>query len=107
MMNPFGMDEFLRNGWMDETLRVGRLPIGKDEWMNRMIRFANGMNSLREGWVDEWMNRMKGQGSKKIGLEEYPVEYYGEFLEYVRERYEGRYWHGVPREMKKIRFANG
>jgi hypothetical protein len=34
-----------------------------------------------------------------MGLEEYPVGYYAALLEYVRERYEGRYWHVLPREM--------
>jgi len=36
---------------------------------------------------------------KKPGLEEYPVELYVDFLQYVRARYEGEYWHGVAREV--------
>ena len=37
-----------------------------------------------------------------MGLEEYPVDYYREFLEYVKEKYEGRYWHVLPREMARF-----
>ena len=38
-------------------------------------------------------------GGGKPGLEEYPVRYYEEFLEYVKVRYEGQYWHVLAREM--------
>ena len=37
-----------------------------------------------------------------MGLEEYPADYYGKFLEYVREKYEGQYWHVLPREMARF-----
>jgi len=40
-----------------------------------------------------------GQG--KMGLEEYPADYYEELLEYVKGRYEGRYWHVLPKEMAR------
>ena len=43
----------------------------------------------------------------RMGLEEYPVESYKEFLEYVREKYEGRYWHVLPREMARFWKHNG
>jgi len=33
------------------------------------------------------------------GNEEYPVEYYIEFLEYIKTKYEGQYWHALPRDM--------
>jgi hypothetical protein len=38
----------------------------------------------------------------KLGLEEYPADYYREFLEYVKEKYEGQYWPVLPRD--KARF---
>ena len=41
-------------------------------------------------------------GAGKPGLEEYPVRYYKEFLEYVKERYEGQYWHVLPKEMARF-----
>lgn len=40
-------------------------------------------------------------GNGKPGLEKYPVKYYEEFLEYVKRRYEGQYWHVLPREMAR------
>lgn len=36
---------------------------------------------------------------KRLGLEEYPVKYYMDFLEYVRNRYKVQYWHALPKEM--------
>jgi len=35
-------------------------------------------------------------GSGTLTIEEYPVRYYREFLEYVRDKYEGEYWHVLP-----------
>lgn len=34
--------------------------------------------------------------------EEYPVAHYMEFLDYVRTRYAGRYWHALPREIARF-----
>ncbi|HTP66372.1 MAG TPA: hypothetical protein VMJ66_13350 [Geobacteraceae bacterium] len=34
-----------------------------------------------------------------LGLEEYPASNYQEFLGYVRDRYNGMYWHPLPREI--------
>ncbi len=38
-------------------------------------------------------------GDGRLGLEEYPAEYYAQFLQYVKDRYEGMYWHALPREI--------
>jgi len=35
-------------------------------------------------------------------LEEYPVELYARFLEHIRQEYEGRYWHPLPRELARF-----
>jgi len=35
-------------------------------------------------------------------FEEYPVRYYTEFLEYVKSRYKGEYWHALPREVSRF-----
>ena len=40
-------------------------------------------------------------GRGRLGLEEYPVRYYVEFLEYVKGKYEGQYWHVLPRKIAK------
>ncbi len=37
--------------------------------------------------------------SGKPGREEYPVAFYEQLLEYINARYEGRYWHVLPRDL--------
>lgn len=37
-----------------------------------------------------------------IGFEEYPAEYYKKFLEYIKSRYEGQYWHALPKEIAEF-----
>jgi hypothetical protein len=39
---------------------------------------------------------------RRCGLEEYPMAFYEEFLDYVKSRYEGQYWHVLPREMARF-----
>jgi hypothetical protein len=39
---------------------------------------------------------------KKGGRDEYPVGHYVEFLEYIKRRYEGIYWHILPREIARF-----
>jgi len=41
-------------------------------------------------------------GSGKPGREEYPVKLYGQLLEYIRTRYEGQYWHALPRDVARF-----
>jgi hypothetical protein len=43
----------------------------------------------------DYMNFM----GKKAGADEYPAGFYGEFIEYVKSRYAGKYWHALPREV--------
>ena len=38
-----------------------------------------------------------GKGNK--GIEEYPIDYYAEFLQYIKDRYEDQYWHVLPKEI--------
>ena len=38
---------------------------------------------------------------RKLGDEEYPLEYYSGFLEYINENYDGQYWHVLPKEMAR------
>jgi hypothetical protein len=40
-------------------------------------------------------------GGSSIRDEEYPVSFYIDFLEYVRNRYGSSYWHVLPRELAK------
>ena len=36
---------------------------------------------------------------KKLDIGEYPVQYYKDILEYVKSKYEGQYWHVLPKEI--------
>jgi hypothetical protein len=46
----------------------------------------------------DYMNFSTG----KSGPEEYPAHYYQQFLEYIKERYAGEYWHALPRDIAAI-----
>jgi len=39
---------------------------------------------------------------EKPHYEKYPLNYYGELLEYIKSRYEGEYWHALPREVARF-----
>jgi peptidoglycan/xylan/chitin deacetylase (PgdA/CDA1 family) len=41
-------------------------------------------------------------GSEKLHYDEYPVGYYEEFLNYISSKYEGQYWHVLPKEIAKF-----
>jgi hypothetical protein len=41
-------------------------------------------------------------GNKKNNSEEFPSNFYKDFLEYVKNKYEGSYWHGLPKDMSKF-----
>lgn len=41
-------------------------------------------------------------GGKRLHYGEYPVEYYKEFLGYIKSTYEGQYWHVLPKDL--VRF---
>lgn len=42
-------------------------------------------------------------GGRKQGREEYPVEYYIEFLEYIKSStFEGQYWHVLPKDIARF-----
>jgi hypothetical protein len=43
----------------------------------------------------DYMNCKKGKCEK----DGYPIEFYEELLDYLRHKYEGQYWHPLPREM--------
>jgi peptidoglycan/xylan/chitin deacetylase (PgdA/CDA1 family) len=41
-------------------------------------------------------------GGKKPGMEEYPVEYYEEFLQYIKSRYGSQIWHALPKDISRF-----
>ncbi len=44
---------------------------------------------------------MNIEGSE-LAIDEYPVEYYLDFLCYIKDRYENQYWHALPNEIAKF-----
>ncbi|MBI4684862.1 MAG: glycosyltransferase [Nitrospirae bacterium] len=75
---------------------------------------------LRDETIDAWKRKLDwiaGHGGMALiithpdymsfngaatGLEEYPVEYYRQFLEYIKSRYHDRYWHALPKEIAEF-----
>jgi hypothetical protein len=45
----------------------------------------------------DYMNR----DGNKLGIEEFPMRYYEEFLEYACTKYTDKYWHVLPRDMAR------
>lgn len=41
-------------------------------------------------------------GAGELQKERYPSDFYKEFLEYVRTKYSGRYWHALPRDTARF-----
>jgi len=46
----------------------------------------------------DYMNCEKG----RCTTEEYPIEFYERFLHYVKSKYEGQYWHALPKEVARF-----
>ena len=36
----------------------------------------------------------------------YPVKYYEEFLEYIKSKYEGKYWNALPKDVSRFWASN-
>jgi len=63
-------------------------------------------------WIDklEWISKNGGMAlvnihpdylnfENKNELEQFPVSYYSDFLKFVKENYEGKYWNAVPKDV--------
>jgi hypothetical protein len=37
--------------------------------------------------------------NNKLKEDKYPVKYYAEFLQYIKTKYAGQYWHALPRDI--------
>jgi hypothetical protein len=37
-----------------------------------------------------------------VKLEEYPVRYYTDFLNFIKSKYRGEYWHVLPRDIARF-----
>lgn len=69
-----------------------------DIWKRKLDWIAkNGGMALLNNHPD-YMN----SDGKKLRMEEYPVQYYQELLQYIKSRYKGTYWHALPRHMSRF-----
>jgi len=69
-----------------------------DIWKNKIDWIAeNGGMALLLTHPD-YMNF----DGNKLGIEEYPARYYEEFLEHIKQKYEGHYWHVLPKDMARF-----
>lgn len=78
---------------------------GIETWKRKLdwVAEAGGMALL-----DTHPDYMALDGGKSPACDEYPVAYYAEFLDYVRTRYAGQYWHALPRDVARFwRTARG
>ena len=63
-------------------------------------------------WIDKlnWIAKNGGMAlviihpdyvnfNNERAMEEYPVSYYSDFLKYVKDNYEGKYWNALPKEV--------
>jgi predicted glycosyltransferase len=72
-------------------------------WQKKLDWIAtNGGMALMNSHPD-YMNF----GGESLSREEYPVGLYREFLDYVRTRYAGRFWHAIPRDLARYWRSTG
>lgn len=67
-------------------------------WKQKLDWIAKNGGMALVNTHPDYMNFDNG----KLGIEEYPAEYYEELLEYIRDKYKGQYWHMLPREMARF-----
>ena len=69
-----------------------------DIWKRKLdwIHEKSGMALLNTH--PDYMNFNDG----KLGLEDFPSEYYEQFLIYIKTKYGDRYWHILPRDMSRF-----
>lgn len=79
----------------DFTLFILMKEKGVDVWKKKLdwIAGCGGMALLNTH--PDYMNFNK----TKPKFDEYPVQYYIDFLEHIRTGYEGRYWHDLPKSV--------
>jgi hypothetical protein len=93
--NPFGFIELPYTLPQDFTLFVLMKERSIDIWKRKLDWIAqNGGMALLITHPD-YINF----DGKDPGLEEYPMEFYEEFLNYVKTKYNGQYWHVLSKEM--------
>jgi len=82
----------------DHTLFVIMKDRDIDIWKKKLDWIAERGGMALLNTHPDYMNF----GGSPLCLEQYPVRFYREFLEYVRRKYEGLYWHSLPKEVARF-----
>jgi len=82
----------------DFTLFVLMRQKNIDIWMQKLDWIAKNGGMALVITHPDYMNF----SGKNLGIDEYPAAYYKEFLEQIKTRYEGQYWHVLPREIARF-----
>ena len=82
----------------DFTLFILMKETGIDIWKKKLDWIAQHGGMALITTHPDYMNF----DGKDLGLEEFPVQFYEEFLDYVKSRYDGQYWHVLPRDMARF-----
>ena len=64
-------------------------------WLEKLEWISKKGGMVRINTHPDYMNF----GGTKCSLEEYPISHYAMFLEHIKSKYEGQYWHVLPREL--------
>jgi len=67
-------------------------------WKNKLDWIAHHGGMVLINTHPDYMNFGKG----KLTAEEYPVRYYADFLNYIKTKYEGQYWHALPKDVARF-----
>ncbi len=73
-----------------------------DIWKQKLDWIADSGGMALLNTHPDYMNFDKG----KLGMEEYSVEFYEEFLGYIKSKYEDQYWHVLPKEVARFCLKN-
>jgi peptidoglycan/xylan/chitin deacetylase (PgdA/CDA1 family) len=79
----------------DFTLFVLMKEKSIDFWQKKLDWIANQGGMALLNTHPDYMNFQGGEQ----GIEDYPAKYYQQFLEHVKNKFHGLYWHGLPREL--------
>jgi len=82
----------------DFTLFILMQEKGIDVWQKKLAWIAERGGMALLNTHPDYMNFT----GRKLGLEEYPADYYAAFLAYVKHTYEGQYWAVLPGQLARF-----
>ena len=86
----------------DFTLFIILKETSIDVWKHKIDWIAEHGGMVLVNTHPDYMNFSR----EKMTIEEYPARYYEEFLQYIKGKYDGQYWHVLPKEMARYWVGN-